>query len=332
MQKRQLGHTGLEVSALGYGCMGLSALYGQPTPRPDAIRIIRAAVDLGVTFFDTAEAYGPFTNEDLVGEALAPVRDHVVISTKFGWDIELDTGRRTGRLNSRPEHIRAVVEAMLHRLRTDRIDLLYQHRVDPDVPIEDVAGTLKALIADGKVKHAGLSEASMQTIRRAHVVQPLTAIQSEYSLWTRDVEQNGVLATCAELGIGFVPWSPLGAGFLTGKIDTQTTFDATDFRNASPRFTPEARAANLALVDLLKRIGERKGASPAQLALAWLLAQKPWVVPIPGTTKKHRLEENLGAANLALTADELREIENAASQITIQGARLPEAVLKYTNQ
>jgi aryl-alcohol dehydrogenase-like predicted oxidoreductase len=332
VKKRTLGNGGLEVSAIGYGCMGLSALYGQPTPTPQAIAMIRAAVDRGVTFFDTAEGYGPFTNEELVGEALAPVRDQVVIATKFGWDIDPETRQRTGRLNSRPEHIRQVVDAMLTRLKTERIDLLYQHRVDPDVPIEDVAGAVKELTRQGKVKHFGLSEAAAQTVRRAHAVHPVTAVQSEYSLWTRDVEQNGVLATCEELGIGFVPWSPLGAGFLTGAIDTQTTFDATDFRNASPRFTPEARAANVVLVDLLKRIAGPKGATPAQLALAWLLAQKPWIVPIPGTTKLHRLEENLGAADVVLTADDLREIEEAASKITVQGARLPEAVLKFSNR
>ena len=332
MKKRTLGNAGLEVSAIGYGCMGLSALYGQPTPRPQALEIIRAAVDRGVTFFDTAEAYGPFTNEALVGEALAPIRDQVVISTKFGWDIDPETGERRGGLNSRPAHIRRVVDAMLKRLKADSIDLLYQHRVDPDVPIEDVAGTVRQLNQEGKAKHFGLSEAAAQTIRLAHAVYPVTAVQSEYSLWTRDVEHNGVLATCEELGVGFVPWSPLGAGFLTGKIDTQTRFEPTDFRNASPRFTPEARAANAVLVDLLKRIGERKQATAAQIALAWLLAQKPWIVPIPGTTKLHRLEENLGAVNVTLTADDLRQIEDAASKITIQGARLPEAVLKFSNR
>jgi len=332
MKKRTLGKSGLDVSAIGYGCMGLSALYGQPTPATEAIGIIRAAVDRGVTFFDTAEAYGPFTNEALVGDALAPVRDRVVISTKFGWDIDATTGQRSGRLNSRPDHIRVVVDAMLQRLKCERIDLLYQHRVDPDVPIEDVAGTVKELHQQGKVTHFGLSEAAAQTIRRAHAVHPVTAIQSEYSLWTRDVEQNGVLAICEELGIGFVPWTPLGAGFLTGTIDANTTFEPTDFRNGSPRFTPEARAANVALVDLLKVIAAKKGATPAQLALAWLLAQKPWIVPIPGTTKRHRLEENVGAADVALTAGDLREIAAAASQITVQGARLPEAVLKFSNR
>jgi aryl-alcohol dehydrogenase-like predicted oxidoreductase len=291
MKTRTLGS--LEVSAMGYGCMGLTGMYGQPTARPDAIRIIRTAFDRGVTFFDTAEAYGPFANEELVGEAFAAIRDQVVIATKFGWDIDQKTGVRRGGLNSRPDHVRQVVDAMLRRLRTDRIDLLYQHRVDPDVPIEDVSGLMKALIQEGKVKHYGLSEAAAQTIRRAHSVHPVTAVQSEYSLWTRDVEHNGVLGVCEELGIGFVPWSPLGAGFLTGKIDERTTFDTADFRAASPRFAPEARAANMALVQVLTELATRKGATPAQLALAWLLAREPWIVPIPGTTKLHRLEENL---------------------------------------
>jgi aryl-alcohol dehydrogenase-like predicted oxidoreductase len=329
MKKRKLGS--LEVSALGYGCMGLSALYGKPLPHKDSIKMIRAALDRGVSLFDTAESYGPFVNEELVGEALAPFRERVAIATKFGWDIDQKTGQRTGRLNSKPEHIRVVVEAMLRRLRVESIDLLYQHRVDPDVPIEDVAGTMKDLIAQGKVKNYGLSEAAAQTIRRAHAVEPITAIQSEYSIWTRDVEQNGVLATCEELGIGFVPWSPLGAGFLTGKIDNTTTFEQTDFRNNSPRFTPEARAANQTLIDLLKTVGEKKSATPAQIALAWLLAKKAWIVPIPGTTKLHRLEENLGAVNVEMTAHDLREIEEAASRIEVKGARLPEAVLKYSN-
>jgi aryl-alcohol dehydrogenase-like predicted oxidoreductase len=329
MKTRTLGNSKLAVSAIGYGCMGLEAVYGRATGRQEGIAIIRAAVERGVTLFDTAEAYGPFTNEGLVGEALAPVRDQVVIATKFGFGINPD-GSRYG-LDSRPEHIRGVVDAMLKRLKVATIDLLYQHRVDPNVPIEDVAGTVKALIQQGKVRHFGLSEASSATIRRAHTVQPVAAVQSEYSLWTRDVEQNGVLAACEELGIGFVPWGPLGAGFLTGKIDATTTFDANDFRKAVPRFTPEARAANLALVELLKRVAERKHATPAQIALAWLLAQKPWIVPIPGTTKLHRVEENLGAAYVTLTADDLLEIETAASQIPIQGARLPEAVLKWTN-
>jgi aryl-alcohol dehydrogenase-like predicted oxidoreductase len=330
MQKRTLGRSGLEVSAIGYGCMGLETVYGPATDRHEGVRIIRAAFERGVTHFDTAEAYGPFTSEVLVGEALAPVRQQVSIATKFGWDIDEKTGTRTGGLNSRPEHIRHVVDAMLARLKVETIDLLYQHRVDPDVPIEDVAGTVKELVAAGKVQRFGLSEAAPQTIRRAHAVQPVAAIQSEYSLWTRDVEQNGVLATCEELGIGFVPWSPLGAGFLTGTIDAKTTFDAKDFRTYSPRFAPEARAANVAMVDLLKRIADRKGATPAQIALAWLLAQKPFIVPIPGTTKLHRLEENLGAANVDLTPDDLREMADAAAKIEVQGARLPEAVLKHS--
>jgi len=330
MRKRKLGNRGPEVSALGYGCMGLDANYGPPTARPEGIQIIRAAVERGVTLFDTAEAYGPFANEELVGQALTPFREQVVIATKFGFGINPD-GSRYG-LDSRPAHIREVVDASRKRLRVEKIDLLYQHRVDPNVPIEDVAGTVKELIQQGKVKHFGLSEASAQTIRRAHAVQPLTAVQSEYSLWTRDPEHNGVLATCEELGIGFVPFSPLGAGFLTGKIDTTTTFDITDFRNRSPRFAPEARAANLALVDLLKRVAERKRATSAQIALAWLLARKPWIVPIPGTTKLHRLEENLGAADVELTLDDLDEIQNAAAKIPVLGARLPEEVLKLTNR
>ena len=280
------------------------------------------------TFFDTAEAYGPFTNELVVGEALAPVRDEVTIATKFGWEIDPQSRQRTGALNSRPDHIRRVVEAMLTRLKVEAIDLLYQHRVDPDVPIEDVAGAVQALVAAGKVKHFGLSEAAPQTIRRAHAVLPVAVLQSEYSLWTRDVEQNGVLATCEALGIGFVPWAPLGAGFLTGAIDATTTFDATDFRTLSPRFTPEARAANVAMVDLLKRIAALKGATPAQVALAWLLAQQPFIVPIPGTTKLHRLEENLGAADVELTQADLREIAQSTATIDVTGARLPEAMLK----
>jgi aryl-alcohol dehydrogenase-like predicted oxidoreductase len=330
MQKRTLGHRGLEVSAIGYGCMGLESVYGPATDRQEGIRLIRAAFERGVTHFDTAEVYGPFTNEILVGEALAPVRDQVSIATKFGWDVDHRRGTRTGGLNSRPEHIRRVVDAMLMRLKVEFIDLLYQHRVDPDVPIEDVAGTVKELVAAGKVKHFGLSEAAPDTIRRAHAVQPVAAIQSEYSLWTRDVEQNGVLAACEELGIGFVPWSPLGAGFLTGTIDAKTTFDGADFRTYSPRFAPEARDANLAVVDLLKRIAARKKATAAQVALAWLLAQKPFIVPIPGTTKLHRLEENLGAASVELTSDDLREMAAAAAKIKVQGARLPEAVLKHS--
>jgi aryl-alcohol dehydrogenase-like predicted oxidoreductase len=329
MQQRELGNSGLTVSALGYGAMGLTAIYGSGASHQDAIRTLHAAVERGVTLFDTAEAYGPFTNEELLGEALAPYRDQVVIATKFGFGIKAD-GSRYG-LDSQPEHIRDVVEAMRQRLRVDTIDLLYQHRVDPNVPIEDVAGTVKELIQAGQVKHFGLSEASAQTIRRAHAVQPVTAVQSEYSLWTRDVEHNGVLATCEELGIGFVPFSPLGAGFLTGKIDAQTKLDPTDFRSVSPRFTPEAREANQGVVDLLTRIAGEKGATPAQIALAWLLAQKPWIVPIPGTKKVERLEENLGAADVHLTPDDLHEIEEAASKITVQGARLPEGVLELTN-
>lgn len=328
MQIRTLGRSGLEVSALGYGAMGLSSAYGPAADRQDAIRIVRAAVERGVTLVDTAEAYGPFTNEELLGEALAPFREQVVIATKFGFGINPD-GTRYG-LDSRPEHIRQVADAALRRLKVDAIDILYQHRVDPNVPIEDVAGTVKELIAQGKVRHFGLSEASAKTIRRAHAVQPLAAVQSEYSLWTRDPERNGVLATCEELGIGFVPFSPLGAGFLTGTIDTTTKFDPTDFRNISPRFDADARAANMALVDLLERVAAEKRATPAQIALAWLLAQKPWIVPIPGTTRLHRLEENLGAVNVTLTSDDLREIEAAASKIHVQGARLPAAVLAMT--
>ena len=328
MKKRELGKIGPKVSALGFGCMGLSSNYGPPTERQEGIKLIRAAVERGVTFFDTAEAYGPFTNEELVGEALAPFQNDVVIATKFGFGINPD-GTRYG-LDSRPEHIQQVTDASLRRLKVDAIDLLYQHRVDPNVPIEDVAGTVKGLIEQGKVKHFGLSEAGAKTIRRAHAVQPITAVQSEYSLWTRDPEQNGVLAACDELGIGFVPFSPLGAGFLTGKIGTSTEFDSTDFRNRSPRFAPEARLANMALVDLLKCIAESKHTTPAQIALAWLLAQKPWIVPIPGTRKLERLDENLGAVAIELTPGDLREIEDAASKITIQGARLPEAVLKLS--
>lgn len=329
MEKRKLGNSKLEVSAIGLGCMGMSSAYGPAADKKEMIDLMRVAVERGVTFFDTAEAYGPFANEKLVGEALAPMRDQVVIATKFGFDIDPTTGARSGGLNSRPEHIRQMTEASLKRLKTDVIDLLYQHRVDPDVPIEDVAGTVKDLIREGKVKHFGLSEAGVNTIRRAHAVQPVTALQSEYSLWTRDPEAE-VLPTLEELGIGFVPFSPLGAGFLTGKIDAKTVFDSTDFRNISPRFTPEARKANQALVDLLGKIAELKKTTPAQIALAWLLAQKPWIVPIPGTTKLHRLEENLGAINVELTPEDLREIESTASRITVQGARLPEAVLKLT--
>ena len=320
MQTRALGTSGLQVSALGFGCMGLSFGYGQPTSRDEGIGLIREAVDAGVTFFDTAEAYGPFTNEDLVGEALAPVRDRVVIATKFGFKIS--DYKQTG-LDSRPSHIRAVAEAALTRLKTDRIDLFYQHRVDPAVPIEDVAGAVGDLIREGKVKYFGLSEAGLQTIRRAHVVQPVAALQSEYSLWWREPETELVPAL-EDLGIGFVPFSPLGKGFLTGKIDDKTTFDATDFRNVVPRFAEENRKANLAFVEWLKGFAARKQATPAQVALAWLLAQKPWIVPIPGTTKRHRLHENLGAAQVALTPGDLRDIDGAVSQIEIQGARYPE--------
>jgi aryl-alcohol dehydrogenase-like predicted oxidoreductase len=330
MKTRMLSPTGLEVSAIGYGAMGLDSGYGPATERSEAIEIVRAAFERGVTFIDTAEAYGPFTNEELIGEAVRPFRDEVVIATKFGWNIDPQTGQRLPGLNSRPDHIRVATDGMLKRLKTNRIDLLYQHRVDPDVPIEDVAGTVKDLIAEGKVKCFGLSEAAATTIRRAHVVQPVTAIQSEYSVWTRDPEEHGVLAACEELGIGFVPWAPLGAGFLTGKITSTTTFDSSDFRNTAPRFKPENREANLALVDLLREIGGRKHATPAQIALAWLLAQKPWIVPIPGTRQLHRLEENLGAVNVELTPDDLREIETAASQIIVKGARLPEEVLRLS--
>jgi aryl-alcohol dehydrogenase-like predicted oxidoreductase len=323
MQKRKLGTSGLEVSAIGLGCMGLSYGYGPATEKQQAIAVIRTAVEWGVTFFDTAETYGPFTNEELVGEALEPHRARVVIATKFGFDIS-PNGQRTGGLNSRPAHIKQVAEASLKRLRTTVIDLFYQHRVDPAVPIEDVAGAVKELIQAGKVKHFGLSEAAATTIRRAHAVQPITTVQSEYSIWTREPEPE-VLPTCEELGIGFVPWSPLGQGFLTGKIDAATKFETTDFRSLFPRFTEEARNANLAVVDLLRRIAQRNTASPAQVALAWLLAQKPWIVPIPGTTKIHRLEENIASASLELTQEEIDEINSAASKIPIQGERLPES-------
>jgi aryl-alcohol dehydrogenase-like predicted oxidoreductase len=323
MQKRKLGESGLEVSELGFGCMGLSFGYGPATDRQEAISLIRAAVEKGVTFFDTAEIYGPLTNENVVGEALEPFRGQVVIATKFGFKPATEGEKHWSALESRPEHIREAVEGSLRRLRVEAIDLYYQHRVDPEVPIEDVAGVVKDLIQAGKVKHFGLSEAGAQTIRRAHSVQPVAALQSEYSLWWRQPEEE-IIPTLEELGIGFVPFSPLGKGFLTGKIDEGTTFDSTDFRNIVPRFTAEARKANQALVDLLRAIGEKKKATPAQLALAWLLAQKPWIVPIPGTTKLHRLEENLGAAEVELTPDDLREIDAAASQITIQGARYPE--------
>jgi aryl-alcohol dehydrogenase-like predicted oxidoreductase len=321
MQKRKLGKSNLEVSALGLGCMGMSYGYGPAPDKQEMISLIRTAVEHGVTFFDTAEVYGPFANEELVGEALAPVRDRVVIATKFGFKISPE-GKQIG-VDSRPEHIREVADASLSRLKTDRIDLLYQHRVDTEVPIEDVAGTVKDLIREGKVKHFGLSEAGVQTIRRAHAVQPVTALQSEYSLWWRRPEEE-VLPAMEELGIGFVPFSPLGRGFLTGKIDENTTFDRNDFRNTVPRFTPDARKANQVVVDLLRRIGEQKNATPAQVALAWLLAQKPWIVPIPGTRKLHRLEENIGAVDVELTAGDLREIDAAASQITVQGERYSE--------
>ncbi len=328
MQKRKLGKD-LEVSALGLGCMSMSSAYGPPADKGEMIQLIRAAHDRGVTLFDTAEAYGPFVNEELVGEALQPIRDKVVIATKFGFNIDLETGARTGGTNSKPEHIKAVADACLKRLRIDSIDLFYQHRVDPDVPIEDVAGAVKELIAEGKVKHFGMSEAGVQTIRRAHAVQQVTAVQSEYSLFWRGPEAE-LLPTLEELGIGFVPFSPLGAGFLTGQIDENTKFDPTDFRNLVPRFSPEARKANMVLVDLVKAVAERKGATPAQVALAWLLAQKPWIVPIPGTTKRHRLEENLGAVNVELTEDDLKQIDAAASRLKLEGARLPEAALKMT--
>jgi aryl-alcohol dehydrogenase-like predicted oxidoreductase len=328
MQKRTLGKSGLEASAIGFGCMGLSFGYGPATSRDEGIAIIRAAVDGGVTFFDTAEAYGPFTNEELVGEALGPVRDQVVIATKFGFKFE--GGKQVG-LDSRPAHIREVADASLTRLKTDRIDLLYQHRVDPNVPIEDVAGAVKDLIREGKVKHFGLSEAGVQTIRRAHAVQSVTALQSEYSLWWREPERETLLAL-EELGIGFVPFSPLGKGFLTGKIDDKTTFDSTDFRHVVPRFTPENRKANQAFVDWLATFAERRKATPAQIALAWLLAQKPWTVPIPGTTKRHRLEENLGAARIQLSGDDLQEIDRAASQIEVHGARYPEHLQKLVGR
>jgi aryl-alcohol dehydrogenase-like predicted oxidoreductase len=329
MQKRKLGSSGLEVSALGLGCMGLSHAYGQPIDRPEAIALMRAAVERGVTFFDTAEAYGPFTNEELVGESLAPFRREVVIATKFGFDIDPKTGGRGTGVNSRPEHIHEVCDASLKRLGVETIDLFYQHRVDPDVPIEDVAGTVRDLIAEGKVKHFGLSEAGVQTIRRAHAVQPVTAVQSEYSLFWRAPEEE-LLPTLEALGIGFVPFSPLGAGFLAGQIDEHTTFEPSDFRNSVPRFSPEARKANFALVDLIKVVATRKGATPAQIALAWLLAQKSWIAPIPGTSKLHRLEENLGAADIALTAEDLREIAVGASKIEIEGERLPAAAMAMT--
>jgi aryl-alcohol dehydrogenase-like predicted oxidoreductase len=329
MQKRKLGKSGLEVSAIGLGCMGMSSGYGPPKDKDEMIALIRGAVERGVTFFDTAEIYGPFTNEKLVGEALAPMRDRVVIATKFGFKIS-PKGEQAG-LDSRPEHIREVVEASLKRLKTDVIDLFYQHRVDPEVPIEDVAGAVKELIAQGKVKHFGLSEPGVQTIRRAHAVQSVAAVQNEYSLWWRKPEEE-VLPTLEKLGIGFVPFSPLGRGFLTGKMNADTTFDSSDFRSKLPRFTPEARKANLALVHLLSEIAKRKKATPAQIALAWLLAQKTWIVPIPGTTKLKRLEENIGATEMELAQDDLREIESAASEIELQGDRYPEHLERMTGR
>lgn len=330
MQKRTLGSSKLEVSALGLGCMGMSFAYGPAGDKKEMNALIRSAVERGITFFDTAEAYGPFTNEELVGKALAPFRNQVVIATKFGFKFDPITGKQAG-LDSRPEHIRQVAEASLKRLGTDVIDLFYQHRVDPDVPIEDVAGTVKDLIREGKVKHFGLSEAGVQTIRRAHAVQPVTALQSEYSVWWRAPEAD-VMPTLEELGIGFVPFSPLGKGFLTGKIDENTIFDGSDFRNIVPRFTPQARKANQALVELLTKIAEQKKVTPAQLALAWLLAQKPWVVPIPGTTKLHRLEENIAAAAFELTPDDVRKINSAAAKITVEGNRYPEHLEKMTGR
>jgi aryl-alcohol dehydrogenase-like predicted oxidoreductase len=329
MQKRRLGKSNLEVSAIGLGCMGMSFGYGPAQDKKEMISLLRAAVERGVTFFDTAEVYGPFTNEELVGEALAPMRERVVIATKFGFKFG-PKGEQIG-LDSRPEHIKQVADASLKRLGTDVIDLFYQHRVDPNAPIEDVAGAVKELIQEGKVKHFGLSEPGVQTIRRAHAVQPLTALQSEYSLWWRQPEEE-VLPTLEELGIGFVPFSPLGRGFLTGKMNENTAFDSTDLRNTLPRFTPEARKANQALVDLLGKIAKRKEATPAQIALAWLLARKPWIVPIPGTTKLNRLEENIGAASIELTSEDLREIDSAASKITVQGARYPEKLEQMTGR
>ncbi len=331
MQKRTLGRSGLEVSALGLGCMGMSTSYGPPQEKREMASLLRAAVEHGVTFFDTAEVYGPLTNEALVGEALAPFRGRVAIATKFGFRLDPEGGPKWVGLDSRPEHIREVAEGSLGRLRVDAIDLFYQHRVDPEVPIEDVAGAVKELIREGKVRHFGLSEAAARTIRRAHAVQPVTAVQSEYSLWTRGPEAE-VLPTHEALGIGFVPYRPLGRGFLTGKITETTSFDGSDFRNTLPRFAPEARRANQALVDLLARIAARKKATPAQIALAWLLAQKPWIVPIPGTTKRARLEENLGALEVALTADDLREIDGAASAIQVQGDRYPENLERMTGR
>jgi aryl-alcohol dehydrogenase-like predicted oxidoreductase len=331
MKKRKLGKSNLEISAIGLGCMGLSFGLGPAVDKKDGISLIRAAVERGVTLFDTAEVYGPFTNEELVGEALAPFRDQVVNATKFGWAPNPEEGGKWTALNSRPEHIREAAEGSLKRLKTDVIDLYYQHRVDPNVPIEDVAGAVKDLIQQGKVKHFGLSEAGVQTIRRAHAIQPVTALQSEYSLWWREPEQE-ILPALEELGIGFVPFSPLGKGFLTGKINEETKFDKTDFRNVVPRFTPENRRANQALVDLISKIAERKKMTPAQIALVWILAQKPWMVPIPGTTKLHRLEENIGAAAIELTPDDLRQIGSATSKIPVQGARYPENLQKLVNR
>jgi len=332
MMKRILGSSGLEVSALGLGCMGMSFGLGPAKDKQEMIALIRAAVEKGVTFFDTAEVYGPFTNEELVGEALAPVREQVVIATKFGFNIDPDgTQHQTPPLNSRPEHIKQVAEASLKRLKTDHIDLFYQHRVDPDVPMEDVAGAVKELIQEGKVRHFGLSEAGVEAIRRAHAVQPVTALQSEYSLWWREPEAE-ILPVLEESGIGFVPFSPLGKGFLTGKIDENTTFDSTDFRSTVPRFAPDARKANQALVDLINSFAEQKNGTPAQIALAWVLAQKPWIVPIPGTTKLHRLEENLGAVNVELTTDDLRELDNLTSKVKVQGARYGEGSQKLVNR
>jgi len=332
MKTRILGSSGLEVSALGLGCMGLSAAYGPATETTEAVTLIRDAFDLGVTLFDTAEAYGPFVNETVVGEALEPIRDRVVIATKFGFDIDQATGERRGGTNSRPEHIVAVVEAMLKRLRTDRIDLLYQHRVDPAVPMEDVAGAVKGLIEAGKVLHFGLSEASLDSIRRAHAVQPVTALQNEYSLWTRDVEANGVLDLCEELGIGFVPFSPLGKGFLTGAIKADETFDKTDFRSSLPRFQPENRDANQALLELVEAFARQRGATPAQIALAWLLAQGPSIVPIPGTTKLHRLEENLGGATVELTAEDVEALNTASATLQVTGDRYAPAQQKMIDR
>ena len=331
MQKRKLGKSNLEVSTIGLGCMGMSFSYGPPKDNKEMTALLHAAVERGVTFFDTAEVYGPFTNEELVGEALAPLRDQVVIATKFGFQPDPDGGPRWSGLDSRPEHIKEVAEASLKRLQSDVIDLFYQHRVDPNVPIEDTAGAVKDLIQQGKVKHFGLSEAGVETIRRAHKVHPVAALQSEYSLWWREPEAR-VLATLEELGIGFVPFSPLGKGFLTGKISEDTQFDKTDFRNIVPRFTPENRKANQALVDLLGKFAQQKKATPAQIALAWLLAQKPWIVPIPGTTKLHRLEENIGAAAVELTREDLRQLETAASKISVQGARYPEELQKLVGR